>query len=68
MQDSIQTDEVLLDSVQVATMLGVSTHFIVAHSTGKKAPRISFVKVGNRVRFEQQAVREFIAARTRKKV
>ena len=66
MQDSVQNDDVLLDSVQVATLLGVSTHFVVKHSSGKKAPRLVYVKVGNRVRFEPKSVREFIASRSRK--
>jgi len=41
MQDSVQNDDVLLDSVQVATLLGVSTHFVVKHSTGKKPRALS---------------------------
>lgn len=59
--------DVLLTSLEVAQKLRTSTFFVVKHSTGGKAPRLPFVKLGHRtLRFRLSDVEEFIASRSKK--
>jgi len=68
MQDQIENaDTLLLDTGQVAQMLGVSHFYVQAHSSGKRKPSIEFVKLGHRtLRFKLSSVQAFIASRSKK--
>jgi len=67
MQDQIENTDVLLDTGQVAMMLGVSHFYVQAHSSGKRKPTIPFLKLSHRtLRFKLGDVREFIASRSKK--
>jgi len=60
------TDDILLDTVQTAQLLKMSTFFVVAHSSGGRKPQIPFLKLGNRLRFRPSDVQNYIASRTKK--
>ena len=68
MQEQIQKDTpTLLDTVAVASLLGVSAHYVIRHSSGPGTPKIKYIKLGRKVRFEPSAIRDFIAARASSK-
>lgn len=62
----ILDDSVLLDTVQVAQLLKMSTFFVVRHSAGKVSPTLRYMKVGNRLRFRPSDVQDFITSRAKK--
>jgi predicted DNA-binding transcriptional regulator AlpA len=55
----------LLDTDDVAAMLGVSTIWVRQHSNGTRQPTIPSVKIGRCVRFIREEVLEFIKSMRR---
>lgn len=67
MQDQIQNDaDLLVDTIGAAQFLGMSSHFVIRHSSGKAKPQIAYLKMGNRLRFRISSLKDFVAARTKK--
>lgn len=67
MQDQIQADaDVLVDTIGAAQFLGMSSHFVIRHSSGKAKPQIAYLKMGNRLRFKMSDLRNFVQSRSKK--
>lgn len=58
------TPDLLLDQIQVAKLLGVTTKFLEARRCRGGGP--DFVKIGSLVRYHPDALRRWISSRTMK--
>jgi len=59
-------DESLLTPSELATLLHVPVSWVYAQTRGRSKAGLPFVKMGRYVRFDRAAVREFIAANSKR--
>jgi hypothetical protein len=66
MQDSIQNDDAVVDSLGAAQFIGMGAYYVAKHSSGKAKPQIPYFKIGGRLRFKVSDLKAFVAAQGKK--